>query len=272
LELKILENKNFETWRKQYLDHLGIAVIPDFHEALCQMGQAYEVVEAGRACGYIVYAKETWKAEWGSIIPEFYFSVNSVRTCKQLLGEVFRKLRPASIVGRTDDRAGFPLLMDLRLRNQVASPLYVLEKAPHWLENCDYSIIESTPDDAQRLLPLYASVSPEDGGIPDETSLVKSLAAWRHYRLIVSGGEIAAAAYAVPQGGRHISVVPIVAPKFRGQGMGRYLMAFALNREMNENKICVITVNADNEAGKSLVESLGARLASYFVHFSVDAI
>ena len=151
-----------------------------------------------------------------------------------------------------------------------ASGSTTIETPAAWVEDPEVSLVESTLDDAPRLAALYASAAPEDGGIPDEVSLMKSLAAWRHYRLTVTGGEVAAVGYVVPQGGRYVSVNPIVSPAFRGRGWGRYLVGFALNRELAENKIFLATMHSENEAAKSLIESLGARLAAYFVHFSVE--
>jgi GNAT superfamily N-acetyltransferase len=270
LELLRLDERGLETWRRRYREHLGVPVIPDFHEALCRLGQAFELREQGHARGYVIFAKETWRREWGSIIPEFFLSIDSAQTVKKILSEVFLKLQPTRVLGRTDDPAAFPVLMDLHLPNQVASPLYVLDTPTRWMADPELTLVESTLDDAPRLAALYASAAPEDGGIADEVSLMKSLAAWRHYRLMVTGGEVAAVGYVAPQGGRYISVNPIVSPAYRGQGLGRYLVSFALNRELAENKIFLATVHSDNEAGKNLIESLGARLAAYFVNFSVE--
>jgi GNAT superfamily N-acetyltransferase len=269
LELLRLDDRALESWRRRYRQRLGVPVVPDFHDALCRLGQAFELRAEGQSRGYVIFAKETWRPGWGSVLPEFFLDTESAHTAKQLLSEVFSKLNPARVLGRTDDPAGFPVLMDLHLPNQVASPLYVLEAPAGWVADPEITLVESALEDAPRLATLYASVPPEDGGIPDEVSLMKSLAAWRHYRLTVTGGEVAAVGYVVPQGGRYISVNPIVAPAYRGRGLGRYLVGFALNRELAENKIFVATMHSENEPAKSLIESLGARLAAYFVHFSL---
>ena len=270
MEFLRLDERGLETWRRRYRERLGVPVIPDFHDALCRLGQAFELREEGHARGYVIFAKETWRRDWGSIIPEFFLDVTSAKAAKKLLREVFQKLNPTRVLGRTDDPAGFPWLMDLHLPNQVASPLYLLETPTEWVEDPEVTLAESTLDDAQRLAALYASAAPEDGGISEEVALMKSLAAWRHYRLTVTGGEVAAVGYVAPQGGRYVSVIPIVAPAYRGRGLGRYLVSFALNRELAENKIFLATMHSENEAAKNLIESLGARLAAYFVHFSTE--
>ncbi|NTV52234.1 MAG: N-acetyltransferase [Candidatus Firestonebacteria bacterium] len=259
-----------ESWRRRYRESLGVPVIPDFHEALCRWGQAFEIRDAGRAQGYLIFAGETWRRDRGSIIPEFYLSVGSARAAKDMLREAFEKFKPDRVLGRTDDPAGFPLLMDMGLPNQVASPLYVLDTPAAWQEDPEIGLAESSLEDASRLAALYAAAPPEDGGIQEDVALMKSLVAWRHYRLTLTGGEVAAVGYVAPQGGRYVSVHSIVGPAFRGRGLGRYLAGFALNRELSENKIFLATVHSDNEAAKNLIESLGARLAGHFVHFSAE--
>ncbi len=270
MDLRLLDARQLESWRKRYREQLGYPVIPDFHEALCRLGRAYTIEEAGRVWGYAILSQEVFLPELAPVIPELFIEMTQARTAKQLLRAVFEKLAPKTVVGRTDDPLGFPLLLDLGMPNQVSSPLYILDAAPGWTEDPEWPIVASTLDDARRLLPLYSSVPAEDGGIPDEMSLLKSLAAWRHYR-VLSGGEAAAVCYVAPQGQQYVSVTAIVSPDFRGRGLGRYLAAFAARRELAEGKVYVATMNPDNEAARRLVESLGARLAAYFVNFTPPA-
>ncbi len=267
MDLSPLEPRHLETWRRRYREQLSLPVIPDFHEALCRMGKAFAVEEAGHTLGYAFLTEEGIIPSWAPVVPEFYLALEPARSAKRLLQAVFEKLQPKTVVGRTDDASGFPLLMDLHLPNQVSSPLYRLDKSPAWAEDPNLTVIVSTLDDARRLLPIYSSVATEDGGIPDEMSLLKSLALWRHYRLM-SGGEAVAVCYVVPQGQKYITAVPIVAEAQRAKGYGRYLVSFALRRELAEGKQYVATVHPDNEAGRGLVESLGARLAAHFVNFT----
>jgi len=266
VELQPLDPRQLENWRRRYREQLGLPVIPDLHEALCRVGRAHAVAEMGRMVGYVILAEEALVPAWTSVIPEFYLELDQSRAAKLILKAVLDKLRPKTVIGRTDDRIGFPLLMDLRLPNQISSPLYLLENAPVWVEDKDWTIVESSLDDVRRLLPLYASVPAENGGIAEEMPLAKSLAAWRHYRMVVNG-KVTAVAYVVPQGQRYITVTSIVADAERRQGYGRYLAAFAVKRELSEGKTFMATLESDNEAARNLVESLGARLTGHIINF-----
>lgn len=265
-----MDERRAEAWRRRYREQLDTPVIPDYHEALCRLGRPYVIEETGRAVGYLIFAREALIQDWTPVIPEMHFELDAARHAKRLLAAVIAELRPKTIIGRTDDRSLFPLLMDMRLPNYISCPLYVLDRVPDWAEDSELTICESTLDDAQRLLPLYASAAAEDGGIADEIALAKSLAAWRHYRLL-AGGRVTAVAYVAPQGQRCVTVAPIVAAGERRRGFGRYLASYAIRREVAEGKIIVAAVNPDNEAGCGLAESLGARLAAQFVNFSPAA-
>ncbi len=264
-----LTSKALESWRKRYRDQLGVPMVPEFHEALCRYGQAYELRSHTHVIGYVIHARETWKADWGSVIPEIFLPLDQARVAKQMLIETIEKFGAKSLLSRTDDPI-FPMLMDLHVTNQLVSPFYLFERAPLWHSDDRYTLSESTLDDAERLASLYAAVPPEEGGIPDLTSLMKSLSVWRHYRLTVTGGDLAAVCYIAPQGGRYFSAWPIVSSQYRGQGIGKYILTYALAREMAENRTGVLAIGSENEQGKALVESVGAKLVSYFVHFALN--
>lgn len=266
MDLRPLDERSLEQWRRKYRDQLGVPVIPDLHEALCRMGRALAVEEAGRRLGYVIWSEDSLETEPGPVVPELYLELENSKLAKQLLHGVFAKLRPRTVIGRTDDRSGFALLMDLRLPNLLASPLYVLETTPTWVEDKELVVMQSGLEDIQRLHPLYASASSTDGGIAEERMLAHSLAAWRHYRLMVDG-QPAAVAYVAPQGGKYITVPVIVAEAWRRRGYGRYLLAMALRRELAEGKTYVAAPGAENEAARALAESVGARLTGYVVHF-----
>ncbi len=266
MELKPVDSGYLEKWRKDYQAGLGIPVIPEFHDALCRLGQAYLVEEVGKKLGYVIFAQETFIPGWAPVIPEFYLGLAQTKFVRQILQRILEQLRPHTIIGRTDDRMGFPILMDLQIPNQVSSPLYILEKGPFWVENKDLAIKQSGIEDALDLLPIYSSLPAEAGGFPDASALTKSLAIWRHYQL-VNGREVVAVAYVVPQGRDYVTVNPIVVEGARGKGLGRYLTAYAAKRELAEGKICVATMSPDNQAGRNLMESLGSRLTAHFVYF-----
>lgn len=266
MDLRPLDERSLEQWRRKYRDQLGLPVIPDLHEALCRMGRALAIEEAGRRLGYVIWAEESLETEPGPVVPELYLELENSKLAKALLLGIFSKLKPRTVIGRTDDRAGFALLMDLRLPNQLASPLYVLETTPAWVEDPELSVLQSGLEDVQRLHPLYASAPSADGGIAEERMLAHSLAAWRHYRLMLDG-QPAAVAYVAPQGGKYITVPVIVAEAWRRQGYGRYLLSLALRRELSEGKTYMSAPGAENEAARALAESVGARLTGYVVHF-----
>jgi GNAT superfamily N-acetyltransferase len=266
VEVRPIVPEALEAWRRKYRSQLGLPVIPDFHEAWSRMGQAYQIEELGRILGYAIMTQETFVPAWSPLMSEFYLEVGPTKYARQLLNEVLARLKPQEVMGRTDDPSGFPLLLDLRLPNQVASTLYLLDQAPDWVEDEQTRIVESTLEDAQDLYPIYSSVPPEDGGIPDEMALMKSLALWRHYRL-QAGREILAVAYVVPQTERHVTVSPIVVTSARGKGYGRYLLAYVARRELAAGKTFVAATSADNEAGRGVWESLGARLAVHYMLF-----
>ncbi|MEW6516164.1 MAG: GNAT family N-acetyltransferase [candidate division FCPU426 bacterium] len=266
MELRPIKPEALEAWRRKYRGQLGLPVIPDFHEAWCRMGQAYQVEEMGHSLGYAILTQETFLPAESPLLPEFYLDVGPAKYARQLLVEIIDRLKPRQVMGRTDDPSGFPLLLDLRLPNQAASALYLLDREPDWVEDAQTRIVESRLEDAQDLLSIYSSVAPEDGGIPDEMALMKSLALWRHYRL-QAGREILAVAYVVPQTDRYVTVSPIVVAQARGKGYGRYLLAYVARREMAAGKAFVAAANADNEAGRGLLESLGARLAAHCMLF-----
>jgi ribosomal protein S18 acetylase RimI-like enzyme len=267
MDLRPLDARQAENWRKRYREQLGLPVIPDYHEALCRLGRAYSVEESGRKAGYLIFAQEALRPAWAPVIPEIFLDPTAARYAKASLRAIFAKLQPRTVIGRTDDPVGFPLLMDLRMPNQISSPLYTLDEAPAWSEDPELHILASTLDDVHRLLPLYASVSPEDGGISEDIVLAKSLAAWRHYR-VTAGNRVVAVTYVAPQGQRFVSVATIVAADARRRGVGRYLTAYAVRREIAEGKVFVAAMNAENEAAQGLVESLGARLAAHFINFA----
>ncbi|MCK5219591.1 GNAT family N-acetyltransferase [bacterium] len=266
MELKPVDSDHLKNWRQDYQAGLGIPVIPEFHDALCRLGQAYLVEEVGKTLGYVIFAQTTFIPGWTPVIPEFYLGLEQTKFVRQILQRILEKLRPHTIIGRTDDRMGFPVLMDLKIPNQVSSPLYILEKAPFWMENRNLAIRQSGIEDALDLLPIYSSLSAEDGGFPDAAALTKSLAIWRHYKLM-NGREVIAVAYVVPQGRNYVTVNPIIVEGARGKGLGRYLTAYAIRRELSEGKVCVATMSPDNQAGRNLMESLGSRLAAHFVYF-----
>lgn len=266
MEVRPIDPDALESWRRRYRNQLGLPVIPDFHEAWSRMGRAYQVEELGRVLGYAIMAQETFVPAWSPLMSEFYLNVGPAKYARQLLNELLARLKPRQVMGRTDDPSGFPLLLDLRLPNETASALYLLEQAPDWVEDQQTLIVESALEDAQDLFPIYSSVPPEDGGIPDEMALTKSLALWKHYRLQL-GREILAVAYVVPQTERHVTVSPIVVAPARGKGYGRYLLAYVARRELAAGKIFVAATNADNEAGRAVWESMGARLAAHCMLF-----
>ncbi len=266
MELKPIARDHLAAWRKQYRAGLGIPVVPDFHEALCQMGQAYLVEDMGQKLGYVILAKETFIPTRSPMIPEFYLELKQTKYARKILESLLAELNPKTVMGRTDDTAGFPLLIDLRLSNDVASALYILDQPPHWVNDENLTILESTLDDAQNLYAIYSSVPPEDGGIPDEMALMKSLALWRHYQLS-AGREILGVCYVVPQAEGYVTASPIMVESARGKGYGRYLMGYVAKREIAEGKTFVAATNPENEAGRGLVESLGARLAAHFMNF-----
>ncbi|MBN1596071.1 GNAT family N-acetyltransferase [candidate division FCPU426 bacterium] len=266
MELRTIAREKLEERRKKYRAYLGIPVIPDFHEALYQMGQTYMVEDVGQILGYVTLTKETLLPGIAPAVPEFFLDVEQTKYARRLLELIIQKMEPATIIGRTDDTRGFPLLMDLRIPNQVAYSLYLLEREPHWSEDDYLTIEESTLDDAQDLLPIYASFPPEDGGMPDEIALTKSLALWRHYRLRVHGA-IQAVCYVVPQIQRYMTVSTLVLEKARNKGYGRYLTAYAVKREINEGKLFVAVSNPENDAARGVIESLGARLTGHYMYF-----
>jgi len=266
VELSPISKDRLKEWREKYRVRLGIPVIPDFYEALCQMGHPYLIEDVGDTLGYMILAKETLLPGLAPMIPEFFLDLKQTKYARRLLKEILRKLQPATIIGRTDDTYGFPLLMDLRVPNYVAFSLYVLEHQPQWVENEYLVIEESFFEDAQALLPIYSSVAPEDGGIPDKIALAKSLALWRHYRLLAAGN-IQAVCYVVPQIQQYVTASPIVLESARNQGYGRYLMAYVIKRELAEGKIFLAVINPENEAARGLLESLGACLTVHFINF-----
>jgi GNAT superfamily N-acetyltransferase len=266
VKLRSLSHDRLLVWRKKYHAFLGIPVIPDFHDALCQTGEAFMVEEAGHELGYVIITRESFLPDIAPVIPEFYFEVAQTRYSRQLLESLLRELEPLTILSRTDDTYGFPLLMDLRIRNSVAYSVYLLETEPQWAEVEDFNIEESSMDDGLDLLPVYASVSPEDGGIPDEMSLTKSLALWRHYRLRVEG-DIVAVCYIVPQVGRYITAATIVLAGARGKGYGRFLTAYAVAREIKAGKTFVAASDPEKESARGLIESLGARMTAHYMYF-----
>ncbi len=266
MEVRPIDPGALEGWRRKYRGQLGLPVIPDFHEAWCRMGQAYQVEELGRILGYAIVTQETFVPAWSPLLSEFYLEVSPTKYARRLLSDLLGWLKPRRVMGRTDDPAGFPLLLDLRLPNEVGTTLYLLEQAPDWVEDPQTRIVQSALEDAPDLFSIYSAVPPEDGGIPDEMALMKSLALWRHYRL-QAGREILAVAYVVPQTERHVTVSPIVVHSARGKGYGRYLLAYVARRELAAGKTFVAATNADNEAGRAVWESLGARLAAHCMLF-----
>mgnify|MGYP006295476229 CR=1 FL=1 len=267
MELTPLEPRRLAQWRRRLHERLGVGVVPGLHEALCRSGRAYAVRAGGRECGYAIQAETSLAADVDApILAEWLLEPVSARAAKNLLRGVVEQLRARTVIGRTDDPAGFPLLMDMGYPNRMAAPLYVLETPPDWTEERDWRVHATGLDDVQGLQAMYASVPPEEGGIADEKGLLKSLVAWRHYRLVVAGAP-AAVAYVVPQGGKYVTVVPIVAEAYRGRGIGRYLAAYAVRRELGEGRIYLAALDAPSEPAVRLVESLGARLAAHVMHF-----
>lgn len=271
MELRLLAPKQLDGWRRKYRERLGLPVIPEFHEALCQLGKAYAIEEAGHQAGYLFWTPETFLTDAAPVIPEIYLEVPQAREAKTLLRAVFARLRPRTVMGRTDDAAGFPLLMDLQLPNQISAALYALDNLPLWIDETELQVVPSTLEDAHLLLPVYASVPPEEGGLPDERSLAKSLAAWRHYRLMTAG-EIKGVSYVVPLGQQYFTVATIVSAAFRRQGFGRHLTAYVLRQELDGNRIYVSAPAAHHDAARGLAESLGARLAAHFVNFNPEGL
>lgn len=266
MKLRPIPRDRLEVWRKKYYAYLGIPVIPDFHEALCQTGEAFMVEDAGHALGYVIITREFFLPNVAPVIPEFYLEVEQTRYARQLVEALIRELEPLTILGRTDDTHGFPLLMDLRIPNSVAYSVYLLKNEPQWAENDELRIEESSMDEALDLLPFYASVPLEDGGIPDEMSLTKSLALWQHYRLRVQGN-IAAVCYIIPLVRRYITAATIVLAAARSNGYGRYLTAYAVAREIRAGNVFVAVGDPENEAARGLIESLGACLTAHYIYF-----
>ncbi|MCD4812197.1 GNAT family N-acetyltransferase [bacterium] len=266
MDLRPIPGGKLETLRKSYRKQLGIPVISDFHEALCRMGQAFRIEDMGRSLGYVIFSQDTFLKDRDPMIPEFCLDLEQTKYARTILEKIFDALSPATVMSRTDDTRGFPLLMDLRLPNEVAASLYCLEQKPVWVEDSDIHIEQCRMDQAQELLSLYASASPEDGGIPDEMALTKSLALWRHYRL-VNRNQTLAVCYCVPQIEPYVTTACIVDAGMRRKGYGRYLTTYTILQILADNKKFLAVTPSENEAARGLVESLGAGLRAHFINF-----
>lgn len=266
LDLSLLKPDALQAWRKRFRTALRTPVIPDFHEALCQLAKAYEIQEQGDSLGYFLLAQETFQPGWGPVIPEFFLEDMPVRRSRAILRSLFGKIRPHTIITRTDDPRAFPWLLDLHYANELHSPLYLLDAPLPWAETRGWAIGESRWQDAMELWPFYTSLTVEFGGLPDPGALTKSLALWRHYHLRVHG-QVAAVAYIVPQGPQFFTAATIVAENQRGRGYGKYLTSYAVSREVAEGKRLAAVLPPGQDAAKNLLESLGVRLAAEIFYF-----
>ncbi len=255
-----------DKWRQHYKASLGCPVITDVHDALCQMGHSYALEALGNTVGYAVVNNENNLGLTAPVVSEVFFNVAKSRVIRQLLTELIERCAPATILARSDEAVIFPMLMEMRMPNQVYTTLYQLDQAPAWTEDSSLVIVASTMDEAQDLLPYYARVSPLLGGIPEERALLKSLAAWEHYRLLADG-RIVGVAYAVPQGDRYVSIMTLIEPQAQGQGFGKYLTGFLAGKLIRNQKIVLAALPYDQEPGKFLLESLGSRLAGHDLIF-----
>ncbi len=266
MDLVPIDDEALVKWRQQYKASLGCPVITDVHEALCQMGRPHALEALDHPVGYAVVNYENNLGLKAPVVSELFFNVKKSRVVRQLLTELIERIAPASILARSDEAVVFPMLMEMRFPNQVHTTLYQLDQIPSWTEDRALTIVASTMDEAQELLPYYAQVPPLLGGIPEERALLKSLAAWEHYRL-ETDGHIVGVAYAVPQDDRYVSVMTLIEPQAQGQGFGRYLTAFLAGKLIRHQKIVLAAVPYEQDRGKYLLESLGARLAGHDLIF-----